>query len=363
MRKIDFSKLHKHALAAHSLLPRIFGSTRALPPLFVQLELTHRCNLRCAMCFQAKNAEGRDELTTAEFRNIIDQTPRFSVLTITGGEPLMRKDAGELISYALSKRRCNILTNAALLNDDHIRLFVEKGMIAAGISVDGIEETHDRIRGKSGLFEKVRAAAAALSRAKKEKGKRFPLIDIKVTILPDNIPQLAALLSFAENSGADIISYSLPKLSSIQFNEPYADGLASILRAKPDAPMALDGSTNAELHRQLGLIQDYHGPVQVRFYPYNMLDHSSCDAYYKGQLSPSDFAPCRMPWSLCAVSPYGDVFPCLSFRAGNVREDKLMRIWNGPRYRALRKALKGNSLPAFCLGCCYSDKFSEQVSE
>ena len=77
-----------------SCLPLMGGN--ALPPLFLVLELTYRCNLACNFCYVRRQAahahsEGTGrELTQEEIRNVVDQTPPWTVVMLSGGEALLR---------------------------------------------------------------------------------------------------------------------------------------------------------------------------------------------------------------------------------------------------------------------------------
>lgn len=352
---MDLSLLYRKLLNAHSLLPRLFGSGAALPVLNVSIEVTHRCNLRCGMCFQSKRTSGAGEMTTGEIKRLIDGLPLWTITTLTGGEPFMRSDFREILAHALKKRKCNILTNAELITDADIDMFVEKGLTLIGISIDGLAATHDRIRNKRGLFDKAAAVIQKISALKKRKGSRFPLVDIKTVILKENLGELHGISKLADEFHADFFSLSLPKLSDRQFNEPYYEDLEKDIFAH--APLRPDpiGEDGLELLRgQLDLIIRKNSPAKLRFYPYNMLDNGAIGKYYDGKLAASDFKPCGVPWSLTCVSPYGDLFPCLAYRAGNIRQTPLARIWNGDRFRAFRARLGKKRLDPCCVGCCYS---------
>lgn len=352
---MDLSLIYRKLLSAHSLLPRLFGSGAALPLLNVSIEVTHRCNLRCAMCFQAKQTSAAGELTTEEIKKLIDGLPLWTITTLTGGEPFMRADFRAILAHALEKRKCNILTNAELVTDADIGMFVEKGLTLIGISIDGLGATHDSIRNKQGLFDKVTAVIKKISALKKSKGSRFPLVDIKTVILKQNLGELHAISKLADDLNADFFSLSLLKLSDRQFNEPYYVNLEKdIFAHAPLRPEPIGDAGLKVLLGQLDLIAGKSGTAKLRFYPYNMLESGAIEKYYKGGLAASDFRPCGVPWSLACVSPYGDLFPCLAFRTGNVREAPLARIWNGKAFRAFRARLGRTNLDPCCVGCCYS---------
>ncbi|MCD4655872.1 radical SAM protein, partial [bacterium] len=97
----------------HAAIPRrFFKNGYSFPPLRVGCVLTHRCNLRCAMCFVWKHGDSQlaeKELTTDEWKHVIDQIPNHAIVTFTGGEPLVRKDLRELLIYACRKHRVHLV--------------------------------------------------------------------------------------------------------------------------------------------------------------------------------------------------------------------------------------------------------------
>jgi MoaA/NifB/PqqE/SkfB family radical SAM enzyme len=234
-------------------------------------------------------------------------------------------------------------------------MFVGKGLLLAGVSIDGLGATHNGIRNKPGLFDKATAVIRKTAELKKRKGARFPLLDVKTVILKENLGELAQIAELADSLGADYFSLSLPKLSDRQFNEPYYGDLEKdIFAHAPLPPEALDARSLEVLRSQLALIRSRRGAAKLRFYPYEMMNGAALEAYYSGGLRASCFKPCGVPWSLACVSPYGDVFPCLSYRAGNVRDASFAQIWNGEKFRAFRARLDKKKLDPCCVGCCYS---------
>lgn len=83
-------------------------------PLVVHLELTRHCGLRCKHCYISAGKPRKSELSTTEWKNILDQLRDLEVLSVyfTGGDPLLRKDCLEIVTYAKKiGMSCNLLTN------------------------------------------------------------------------------------------------------------------------------------------------------------------------------------------------------------------------------------------------------------
>jgi radical SAM protein with 4Fe4S-binding SPASM domain len=139
--------------------------------------LTSRCNLSCHHCY-ARASAGSDELTPDEARKVIDDIARqhVFVLILSGGEPLLREDLCELITYARAQGIfCALSTNGTLLGEKQIRSLQESGIGYVGISIDGTRQTHDRFRGKAGAYEASLKAIRLCRQAGIKVGLRFSL--------------------------------------------------------------------------------------------------------------------------------------------------------------------------------------------
>ena len=121
--------------------------------------MTRRCNLKCIHCYSSSaDIDYPDELTTEEAKNMIDDLAAFGspVLLFSGGEPLMRKDLLELAKYATDKgMRAVISTNGTLITKEIAAELKKIGLSYVGVSLDGLQPTHDRFRGRKGAFEKA----------------------------------------------------------------------------------------------------------------------------------------------------------------------------------------------------------------
>ena len=158
---IGISKLYCGAVEPGDVLrynQRIGKAPFAPPPVFQRQEtgrrLEHdpkRCNLKCIHCYSSSNNLcAPDELTTEEAKTMIKDLAAFGapVLLFSGGEPLMRPDLPELAQYAVDKgMRAVISTNGTLITEEKAGIFRRIGLSYVGVSLDGMEATHDRFRG------------------------------------------------------------------------------------------------------------------------------------------------------------------------------------------------------------------------
>ncbi len=116
-----------------------------------------RCNLKCVHCYsQSKDIEYPNELNTKDAKAMLDGLAEYGapVILFSGGEPLMRKDLMELITYARDKGlRAVISTNGTLITEDKAEELKKFGLSYVGISLDGLRETNDKFRGIEGAFD------------------------------------------------------------------------------------------------------------------------------------------------------------------------------------------------------------------
>ena len=118
--------------------------------------VTRRCNLKCVHCYSSsQNIQYSDELSTEEGKKLIADLASFGspVMLFSGGEPLARKDLPELVQFAVDNgMRAVISTNGTLITKEKAAIFSRIGLSYVGVSLDGMEETHDRFRGVKGAF-------------------------------------------------------------------------------------------------------------------------------------------------------------------------------------------------------------------
>ncbi|MBI5254148.1 MAG: radical SAM protein [Euryarchaeota archaeon] len=158
--------------------------------------MSQRCNLRCVHCYaNAANREFEGELTTQEAKKFISDLAEFKVpvLLFSGGEPLMRGDLFELGKFAASLGlRTVISTNGTLIAPQIAQRIRESNFSYVGISLDGIEKTNDKFRGKKGAFEEALQGIRSCREANVRVGLRF-------TISRHNYRDIPAIFELIEN--------------------------------------------------------------------------------------------------------------------------------------------------------------------
>lgn len=157
--------------------------------------LVRRCNLTCKHCYSiSADRDFPGELTTAEVLAVMRQlkAARVTVLIFSGGEPLLRPDLFDLAAAAKAMGfYVGLSSNGTLIDADVARRIAATGFDYVGISLDGLQATHDRFRRKTGAF----AAALAGVRACRDAGVK---VGLRFTLTQDNAHDLPALLDLME---------------------------------------------------------------------------------------------------------------------------------------------------------------------
>jgi radical SAM protein with 4Fe4S-binding SPASM domain len=166
-------------------------------PYVVGWELTLSCNLRCRHCASAAGLPRKNELTLAEALAVCDQFPALLVQEVdfTGGEPLLRPDWWRIAARVAEKGiTTRIVTNGMPLTREVVARIREVGISTVGVSIDGMEATHDAIREYPGLWRRVLAGIGRVLDA----GVKVGVI---TAVNARNLDELPAVLSLLQEIG------------------------------------------------------------------------------------------------------------------------------------------------------------------
>jgi radical SAM family uncharacterized protein len=183
----SFEKLWLGSRISRGLLSNLLGVKM---PLFCGHKLTYNCNLRCKMCPFWKRSN--QESSTEQEKQILRQIYNSDICSVAfeGGEPLLRKDLVEILAFSRSlPLHTSLITNGTLLEYriDEIAQYINGALY---VSLDGLEKTHDTIRGVNGCFRKaLRGITASKSKVH---------VTINTTIMAENINEIEDLVELAK---------------------------------------------------------------------------------------------------------------------------------------------------------------------
>jgi AdoMet-dependent heme synthase len=289
-------------------------------PLSVHLDVTYRCNERCEHCYLEHDDLG--EMSTSEMRGLLRQLEQSGVffLTISGGEPLVRRDCFEILAMARSLGfNVKLKTNAILVKEQQARRLHSLGVEQVQVSVYSHRpEVHDAITKVPGSLVRTVAGVRLL----RSHGVKVTLANV---LMKSNFADAREVRTLARELGAH---YTLDPTIT-----PMLNGDRSILR------LGLASDEVSSLFRDSHLV----GDVQAFCAPPLPIDDEVREGF-----------PCSAGHTACYVSPYGDVYPCVQFPlpCGNVRKEAFLHIWrNSSQLREVR-SIRGKDLST-CSSCTH----------
>lgn len=304
-------------------------------PFILGWELTLACNLRCAHCGSTAGAPRRQELTLDECLAICDQLPDLLVYEVdfTGGEPFMKPQWWRITERLRElKIKTKVITNGLLLGDDTVARLGDTGVGYVGVSIDGLEATHDHIRKHPGLFGRILAGIERLRRA------NIPLTVI-TTVNALNVDQLPALHALLQTLEVDFW----------QFQPIFPLG-----RAQDCAELLLSERD----YMKLGEFAQDRVTLDAHDKP--MLLPGDSFGYYgdMDQRRPA-WGGCSAGLLLCGITSDGRIKGCLSMPdewiEGDLRQRDLWDIWFDPDSFRYNRAFSLTDMGPNCNSCLFAE--------
>lgn len=300
-------------------------------PFVVGWELTLACNLRCGHCASSAGAPRTRELTCEESLAICDQFPELLVdeVIFTGGEPLLNPHWFSIAARLRDwKIKTGVVSNAISITSDTVRRMQDCGLQAAGVSLDGPEEIHDRIRGVPGAFRRALHGIECLIEG-----------EIGVTVITSVTGSNLAMI--------DDICNLVCSLGAWKWQ---LQPLFPLGRGKADESLQLSEDQFIELGESIRRLHADASRRGVRIVPAD-----SC-----GYFSALDFAEyrwsgCNAGRTSCGIMSDGRVKGCLSWPdwtvEGDLRTDDLWTIWFRPGAFSQLRDWTANDMQGACQGC------------
>ena len=172
MNKYPLSLRRRLALEAWRLSENIRIEQHELRQLF--WECTLRCNLNCRHCgSDCKSVASQPDMPKEDFLRVLDSVaahtnPNKVFVVITGGEPLMRPDL-EACGREIYKKGFpwGIVTNGLAMTEKRLQSLVGSGMHTITVSLDGLEDEHNFMRGNPQSFKRAVEAIRIISAEKR----------------------------------------------------------------------------------------------------------------------------------------------------------------------------------------------------
>jgi radical SAM protein with 4Fe4S-binding SPASM domain len=260
------------------------------------IAVTYRCNCRCSMC-NIWAVKDHEEIEPHHYSKL---PTTLKTINITGGEPFVRGDLREVVRVIherLPRARMvfstnGLLTERVISEMEHIRSIHRN--VGVGISIDGVEKTHDKIRGIEGLF----AHSIATARGLKDRG--FRDLRLAMTVQQENAGQIGVVFDIARDIGVEFTAMQAHN-STIYFRK--SDNIKVEFEGVPRDAMDYVVESLLRSSSPKDWLRAYHTA--------GMMD-ASIREDFEGN--------CKAGSRYVFIAPNGDVYPCnvMDCNIGNI---------------------------------------------
>lgn len=335
-------------------LERTRGKGRALPPRFITLKPTLRCNLRCVFCRFVANGEvfgKRDWLELEDWNRVIEEVaPYRPYVCITGGEPLMYPDISGLVAHVKGRGLTCVLTTNGTLLEHRAEALMAAPPDAIILSLDGPRAVHDAVRMVDGTYDR---ALRGVRRLLEIRGRALkPLLILNTAITGHTYETAAEMVRIAREWGAFALHFQhfwfLTRPMVDAHNARWGDCFPLVYDHVGGT--ATSGVDPDRLYDTIQRLKQEDGGMPVLFYP--ELDREQLRRFYT---EPEQFTHVAVPdcaWLSTDILPNGDVSPCFDLICGNVLRQPFAEIWNSEPFQAHRRRLSEFGPYPVCARCC-----------
>lgn len=285
--------------------------------------VTYRCNARCTMCNRYKAPSKPDEEISIE---TIKKLPKMYFTNITGGEPFIREDLADIVRELYKKSDRIVISTNGFFTDRIIKLCEEFPNVGIRISIEGLEQTNNEIRGLNDGFNR------GYSTLKKLVEMKHPDVGFGMTVQDKNAKDLVALYDLSNEMGMEFATASL-------HNSFYFVEAKNIIHDRPMVAQEFENLINK-------LLASKSPKKWFRAY----FNHGLINYIY-GQ---KRLLPCDMAFDTFFIDPYGDVMPCNGTKCknvmGNLNEQSWEELWNSEKAENVRNVVRHCSRNCWMIG-------------
>ena len=275
--------------------------------------VTYRCNAKCTMCNRYKEpSKPEDEISIDTIRKL----PQMYFTNITGGEPFIREDLKDIVRELYKKSDRIVISTNGFFTDRIVDLCKEFPQIGIRISIEGLEQTNNEIRGlEDGYNRGYTTLKTLVDMGMKDVG-------FGMTVQDKNAPDLVALYNKSDELGMEFATASLH--NSFYFVE-----------------------SNNIIHDRLMVAQHFEDLVN------RLLESNSPKKWFRAYFnhglinyifSQKRLLPCDMSFDTFFIDPYGDVMPCNGTKnkevMGNLNTQTWDELWNSQQAENVRKLVR-----------------------
>ncbi|WP_374090214.1 radical SAM protein [Methylomicrobium lacus] len=253
--------------------------TKQTMPTDVSIITTYRCQMRCKMCDIWENPTDKKREITAKDLEIL---PNFKFVNITGGEPFVRRDLEDIVEVMFKKSQRIVISTSGWHTDRIIRMAERFPNIGIRVSIEGLSQKNDDLRGREGTFDKALRLLLSL----KEMGIKD--IGYGCTVSNHNSEDMLSLYKLSRELGMEFATAAFH--NSYYFHKD-----------------------DNEITNQEEVIGNFHKLIE------ELLKENSPKSWYRAFFNlglinyirgGKRMLPCEAGSANFFIEPYGDVYPC-----------------------------------------------------
>lgn len=291
--------------------------------LHASLITTYRCNAKCNMCDCFKNPTRPEEEWGVD---LVEKLPEMAFTNITGGESFIRKDLADIIRAVYKKTDRIVISTNGYFTDRIIALCEEFPKLGIRISIEGLQQTNDAIRGIPDGFNR------GYNTLKKLVEMGHPDVGFGMTVQDMNCKDLIPLYELSNELNMEFATATLH--NSFYFR-------------KNDNKIMDKHAIAEEFEKLINMLLKSKSPKKwFRAY----FNHGLINYIYEQPR----LLPCEMGTNAFFLDPYGDVVPCNGMTEkmsmGNLHEKTFDEIWNSDQARKVRAAVKNCKKECWMIG-------------
>ncbi len=286
--------------------------------------VTYRCNARCSMCNRYKAPSKPEEEITLD---AIRKLPEMYFTNITGGEPFIRTDLKDIVRELYKKSDRIVISTNGFFTDRIISLCKEFPNVGIRISMEGLEDTNNKIRGLDDGYNK------GYNTLKKLVEMGMMDVGFGMTVQDSNAKDLVDLYKLSDEMGMQFATASL-------HNSFYFVEAKNIIHDRPMVAQHFEDLINE-------LLKSKSPKKWFRAY----FNHGLINYIY----SQPRLLQCDMAFDTFFIDPYGDVMPCNGTKdkevMGNINEVKYWdELWESIEAENVRKKVRACDRQCWMIG-------------
>ena len=276
------------------------------------IAVTYRCNAKCCMCnVWQYPTKPKEEISVEDINKI---PGGLSFANITGGEPFLREDIEEIAKVVLSKTKRLVISTNGYYTEKIVALARKYPQIGVRVSIEGLQEANDELRGLRGGFNHGLRTLIELH--------KLGLKDIGfgITVSDRNAKDLTELYQLAKWLGLEFATAATHNTYYFhKFDNEFKDKQMIIEEFGKLVEELLKSNKPKDWFRayfNYGLINFVQGNKRL--------------------------LPCEMGTDVFFMDPYGEVYPCngMDWSMGNIKKQDFDEIWNSENALEVRNKVK-----------------------